>query len=230
MTRKFVPIPGLQVAVDGPSGSGKGTAAAGLAAALDLPVFDSGLLYRFVACVAIEQGTDLDQEVSLEAAAELAIARAEWNSSGLTVQGENWNDRLRSEEIGAVASIVAKSPGVRKKLLELQRKIAAGGCVMDGRDIGTVVLPKAQAKFFLTASLRERARRRWLQLRGVTPEVSLEDVVRDIKRRDQQDEQRQHAPLQQATDAVYIDTTTLRKDEVVDRMITILRRRKLIST
>lgn len=230
MARQFVPISGLQVAVDGPSGSGKGTAAAALAVALNLPVFDSGLLYRFVAYIALEQGADLDQGDSLTAIAELAVAQAEWHPGGLTVRGESWNDRLRSEEIGAVASIVARSPAVRKRLLDVQRQIAAGGCVMDGRDIGTVVLPKAQAKFFLTASLRERARRRWLQLRGVTPEVSLEDIVRDLKRRDQQDEQRQHAPLQQAIDAVYIDTTTLRKDEVVDRMITILQRRKLVLT
>ncbi len=216
------------MALDGPSGSGKGTAAAELAKAIDLPVFDSGLLYRFVAHVAVEQGVELENESALIEMVNRAISRVTWHSGGLHVQGENWNARLRSEEVGAQASRVAKLPEVRKKLLQLQRNIAADGCVMDGRDIGTVVLPGAQAKFFLTAALRERSRRRWLQLRAISPEVSLDDVVTDLKNRDQQDEQRKHAPLQIAADAVYIDTTTLRSDEVVDRMLTILRRRKLI--
>ncbi|MFQ5355252.1 MAG: (d)CMP kinase [Mariprofundaceae bacterium] len=221
-------VKGLQVALDGLSGSGKGTAATGLAAAINLPVFDSGLLYRFVAYIAVEQGVELDNESALIEMMDQTINRVTWHSSGLYVQGENWSARLRSEEVGAQASRVAKLPEVRKKLLQLQRSIASDGCVMDGRDIGTVVLPEAQAKFFLTAALRERARRRWLELRAISPEVSLDDVVTNLKKRDQQDEQRRHAPLQIAADAVYIDTTTLRSDEVVDRMLTILRRRKFI--
>jgi len=110
----------------------------------------------------------------------------------------------------------------------VQRTLAENGRIMDGRDIGTVVLPDAPAKFFLTASVRERARRRWAQLKH-TSDSSLDDVVAELKMRDQRDAERQHAPLKQATDAIAIDSTTLRVDEVVDRMLGVLERRQLIQ-
>jgi len=152
----------------------------------------------------------------------------QWQSGGIFVGGENIADRLRKEDVAAAASCVAAMPEVRKKLLHVQQDIAKNGCVMDGRDIGTVVLPDAQAKFFLTASLRERARRRWAQLQGLGGEVSLEATLNEIRERDRQDAERTHSPLKQAQDAVSIDSTTMRIDEVVERMLAIMARRQLI--
>jgi cytidylate kinase len=218
----WAPVAGLQVAIDGPSGSGKGTVAAQLAETLGLPVLDSGLLYRYLAHCALEHGTDLESEAAVLAVMDESMGSLDWE----TVRG--MADALRSETVGVAASKVAAMPGVRRKLLDLQRTLAAKGCVMDGRDIGTVVLPGAQAKFFLTASVRERAHRRWIQLRAMNTEVSLDSVMADLKERDGRDTQRAHAPLREAEDAVRIDSTTMRADEVADRMLAVLERRKLI--
>jgi CMP/dCMP kinase len=117
---------------------------------------------------------------------------------------------------------------VRECLLAVQRQAAARRCIMDGRDVGTVVLPDAQAKFYLTASLRERGRRRWVQLQGRQSEVSFDQIVEDLKHRDHRDMQRTHSPLRPAEDAISIDSTTMRADEVVDRMLAVLERRGLI--
>ena len=130
--------------------------------------------------------------------------------------------------MAAAASAVAAIPDVRQLLLEVQRRAAAQGCVMDGRDIGTVVLPHAQAKFFLTASRRERARRRWAQLQQAGQDVDLDQVCAELKMRDERDAARKHAPLRPAADAIVIDSTTMRVDQVIDRMLTILARRGLI--
>jgi len=222
-------VPGLQIAIDGPSGSGKGTVAARLAAELGLPVLDTGLLYRFTGYMANRRGVDCTHEAAvLKVLAEIE-AQMEWRQEGIFLAGEDLTPQLRSEGVGRFASQVAALPGVRRALLELQRAIAGKGCVMDGRDIGTVVLPDAPAKFFLTASVRERARRRWAQLQGGGGEVSFEQVVSDIRERDQRDSERSHAPLEMATDAIRIDSTTLRIDEVLERMAIILQRRGLIN-
>lgn len=222
MSAAWAPVAGLKVAVDGPSGSGKGTVASLLAETIGLPVLDSGLLYRYLAHCALEQGADLENEQAVLAVMGVCAGSLAWE----TVRG--MADALRSETVGVAASKVAAMPGVRDKLLDLQRQLAASGCVMDGRDIGTVVLPDAQAKFFLTASVRERAHRRWIQLRAMNAEVSLDSVMADLKERDERDTQRAHAPLKQAEDAVRIDSTTMRADEVADRMLAVLERRKLI--
>ncbi|ATX81445.1 cytidylate kinase [Mariprofundus ferrinatatus] len=224
---RWKPVDGLQVAIDGPSGSGKGTAAKMLAKEIGLPVLDTGLLYRLIGGLAIERAIALDESESLVALANEMLESVAWTVDGITFDGENWTDRLRSEAVGNAASKVASQPEVRECLLGLQRKIAESGCVMDGRDIGTVVLPGAQAKFFLTASVRERARRRWIQLKEQGGS-SLEAVVEELKMRDQRDQERQHAPLLQAEDAIAIDSTTMRVDDVVDRMTGVLERRGLI--
>lgn len=220
-------IPGLQIAIDGPSGSGKGTVAKRLAEAIGLPVLDTGLLYRFTGYLAMQTGAR--EEADVLACMQTMLGGMQWRPGGIYVDGENIGDRLRKEDVAAAASRVAAMPGVRQRLLDVQRSIAAQGCVMDGRDIGTVVLPDAQAKFFLTASLRERARRRWSQLQGLGAEASLDATLNEIRLRDTQDAERTHAPLQQAGDAVCIDSTTMRIDEVVDRMLSILERRALIQ-
>ncbi|RMH50184.1 MAG: (d)CMP kinase [Zetaproteobacteria bacterium] len=223
-------VEGLQVAIDGPSGSGKGTVAVEVGARLDLPVLDSGLLYRFTGWRARDLGVALDDGAALAAMLRKEAERLRWRAGGsLLFDGVECAGRLRGEEVGAAASSVAAQPEVRSALLSLQRTLAAAGCVMDGRDIGTVVLPDAQAKFFLTASRRERARRRWMQLRAAGHDrVDLADVEADLARRDARDRERSVAPLVPAADAVVIDSTTLRVDQVVDRVLTVLRRRGLV--
>ncbi|MDX8391605.1 MAG: (d)CMP kinase [Mariprofundaceae bacterium] len=226
---EWKPIPGLQIAVDGPSGSGKGTIAALIAENVGLPVLDTGLLYRFIAYQAMQSHDTPDDEDSILALIDHRLDDMQWQSDGIVINGENITDLLRKEDVAATASRIAAMPEVRKKLLYIQRDISRHGCVMDGRDIGTVVLPDAQAKFFLTASLRERARRRWAQLQGMGAEVSLDATLNEIRERDTQDAERTHSPLKQAQDAVGIDSTTLRIDEVTDRMLAIMARRQLIT-
>jgi len=224
---QWIPSARLQVAIDGPSGSGKGAVATMLAAKLSLPVLDTGLLYRYAAYCAEQQGADTTSETSVLEVLDKCLKDMDWREGGIFVAGESWSDRLRNEKVGASASMVAAMPRVRSRLIKGQKQLAEQGCVMDGRDIGTVVLPGAKAKFFLTASLRERARRRWLQLQALGAEVSLDDILTDIRKRDTQDAERTHSPLIQAEDAVCIDSTTMRIDEVVDRMLAIMGRRGL---
>ena len=225
---EWIPAPGLQVAIDGPSGSGKGTVAAMLARKLGLPVLDTGLLYRFVGWKLSDLGVPLDDEAAVLAALDAALTDMRWREDGILDGEQNVTAALRGEDVGRLASKVAAMPEVRARLLEVQRRCAESGCVMDGRDIGSTVLPGAQAKFFLTASERERARRRWRQLRERDPEIDLDAVHHDIRMRDAQDAERAHSPLKQAEDAIRIDSTTLRVDEVVDRMLAIMERRGLI--
>lgn len=220
--------PRLQVAIDGPSGSGKGTVAALLGKALALPVLDSGLLYRCIAYLARGQMENLEED-AVAAMLEEVVSRMQWREQSISIDGHDIGAELRSEAIGTLASQIAGMYKVRQGLLPLQRRVAEAGCVMDGRDIGTVVLPHAQVKFFLTASVRERARRRWLQLQAMGVEANLDDVIADMKKRDRRDSERTHAPLEQAPEAIRIDSTTLRIDEVVDRMLNILERRGLIQ-
>jgi cytidylate kinase len=227
--REWQAEPGLRIAIDGPSGSGKGTVARMLSDEIGLPVLDTGLLYRLIGAVAIDRSIDPGDEDALAELAGSMLATVAWTDTGISFEGENWTDRLRSEETGAAASKVAAQPKVREQLLGLQRKLAESGCIMDGRDIGTVVLADAPAKFFLTATARERARRRWMQLNSQDSANGLEQVLVELKKRDQRDRERQHAPLCQAEDAIVIDSTTLRVDDVVDRILGVLERRGLIQ-
>lgn len=226
--RRWQAVPGLQVAIDGPSGSGKGTVAKVLAEEIGFAVVDTGLLYRLTGSLAISRAVALDDGDALATLAAEMLSQVTWTAGGISFGGEEWSGRLCSEAAGAAASQVASQPKVRQQLLGLQRKIAESGCVMDGRDIGTVVLPNAQAKFFLTASVRERARRRWAQLKDQGGS-SLDAVVDELKMRDQRDQERQHAPLTKAEDAIAIDSTTMRADDVVERMLGVLERRGLID-
>ncbi len=221
-------VNGLTIAIDGPSGSGKGTVAKMLSEEIGLPVLDTGLLYRLVGSVALARNISLANEPTLAEFVESLLDMIEWTVDGICINGDNVTDTLRSEQAGEAASKVAAMSTVREKLLGLQQQLAQKGCIMDGRDIGTVVLPEAPAKFFLTASIRERARRRWAQLKN-RGGSSLDAVVAELKMRDQRDMERHHAPLKQATDAIVIDSTTMRADDVVDRMLGVLERRKLIT-
>ena len=190
---------GFVIAVDGPAASGKGTIATMLGAQYGLPVLDTGLLYRAVGVTLMRQGGDLDDE---DAAA--AVAR------GLDTRCMA-DPTFRTAESGEAASRVAAHPAVREALLALQRAFAAqaGGAVIDGRDIGTVIAPDAPAKLYVTASPEERARRRWLQLSAAGEPTSYEDVLLDIERRDDRDAGRADAPMKPAEDAVLLDTTEM---------------------
>ncbi|MGL4285067.1 MAG: (d)CMP kinase [Phreatobacter sp.] len=191
------------VAIDGPAASGKGTLARRLAAHYGLPHLDTGLIYRGVGRIMVDRGFPLDNvEIATTIAENLDLADLD-------------PERLRTKDAGEAASVVAAHAPVRKALVDLQRAFAAqaGGAVLDGRDIGTVIAPEAQAKLFITASAEERARRRFKELVGRgeiadTP-AAYADVLADIQKRDARDSGRAAAPLVVAADAVTIDTTTL---------------------
>ena len=198
MTAPFV------IAVDGPAASGKGTIATRLGAAYGLPVLDTGLLYRAVGVLALRAGADLDDE-----AAAAAVARG--LSAGLLDDPE-----FRTRGAGEAASRVAVHPAVRAALLEMQQAFAAraGGSVLDGRDIGTVIAPHAPAKLYVTASPQVRAERRWKQLAGEG--VAYDEVLADIRKRDARDGGRENAPMRQADDAVLLDTSEMTIEQATD--------------
>ena len=197
---------GFVIAIDGPAASGKGTIAVGLGRELGLPVLDSGLLYRAVGVTLTRQGAD-----PRDAGAAEATARA--------LDKENLDDPgFRTREAGEAASQVAVHPGVRSALKDFQRAFAAqaGGAVIDGRDIGTVIAPAAPAKLFVTATPEVRAERRFKQLQGQGEAVAYEDVLADIRRRDERDTSRAAAPLVKAEDAALLDTTSLSISQAAD--------------
>jgi len=222
------PIDGLQIAMDGPSGSGKGTVAKLVGEELGLPVLDTGLLYRFTGWQVHVHGVNISDEDAVLQLLDSVLPKMQWRAEGIFFESNDCTSQLRGEDVGGLASQVAHFSKVRGLLLDAQRDIALSGCVMDGRDIGTVVLPDAQAKFFLTASQRERARRRWAQLHVKDRELSIEQVADELMERDKRDAGRDCAPLEKAIGAIQIDSTTMRVDEVVDRILSVLERRDLI--
>ncbi|MBI4951638.1 MAG: (d)CMP kinase [Myxococcales bacterium] len=216
------------VAIDGPAGAGKSTVSRALADRLGMLLLDTGALYRLVALAAHRTLGSWDEPERIGALArELvrshALALGKPERAGETgrawLAGEDVSLAIRTPEMSRGASRVSALPAVREALLDLQRELGAeGGLVVEGRDIGTVVFPDAEVKFFLTASLEERARRRAAELgaRGVA--ASVDETLREVRERDRADSERDVAPLRQAADAVLVDTTGVALDEVVDRM------------
>lgn len=202
----------LVIAVDGPAASGKGTLARRLAAHYGLPYLDTGLLYRMVARAMLDAGHDIRDAA---AAGEIV------NSFDETAFPE---DRLRGREIGEAASVVAAMPAVRAGLLARQRRFAAraGGAVLDGRDIGTVICPDARAKLFVTATPEVRAARRHKELVRRGEAVTFDGILADIRRRDARDSGRSDAPLKAAEDAVTLDTSALTVEEAVAAAIDVV--------
>ena len=203
----------IRVAIDGPSGAGKSTLARSAAARLGYLYVDTGAIYRTIGCAVRRQGIDPGDQAAVVAALPALSIRLTYGADGLqhmALNGEDVTAEIRLPEVSRYASLVSAYPEVRAYLLEMQRQLAREhSVIMDGRDIGTVVLPDAEVKVFLTASPQERARRRMLELeqRG-TPEPYA-DILRAIEERDWNDTHRSAAPLRQAEDAVLLDTTDL---------------------
>ena len=211
----------LQIAIDGPAGAGKSTVAKLVAEQLHLFYVDTGAMYRAIAYKALKCKIDLADELNVSQIAKNAEVVLDHSEAGTVwCDGENVTQVIRNPEISRAVSIVAAYAEVRERLVGLQRREAErGGVVMDGRDIGTHVLPEASLKIFLTATLQERAKRRWRELVKAGKNVTLEEVAKDIQERDRQDTQRAVAPLESAQDAVILDTTGLSVEEIVGKII-----------
>jgi len=219
----------LVIAIDGPSGAGKSTTARLLAERLGYIYIDTGAMYRAVGWKTRREGIDPEDEEKLEdlcRRTEVAI-KQDNSDPRFYVDGQDVTGELRTPEMGMTASAVSKSPSVRARLLTLQRELGKnGGVVMDGRDIGTVVFPGADVKFYLDAGAEERGRRRHRELREKGMDVELGRITRELADRDRQDSGRSLAPLRRADDALLIDTTSMNIDEVVNAMMAYIEKMK----
>ena len=213
----------LNIAIDGPAGAGKSTIAKGIARRLGILYLDTGSMYRAAALHMLRKGIDPgdgDAVAALLPDTDVRIAFLE-GFQRVLLNGEDVTDQIRTPEVSAAASAVAVIPEVRIKLVELQRRVAADHpVVMDGRDIGTYVLPGAQCKFHLTADLKERAKRRCAELAAAGLPQPFEQILKDMAARDQNDSSRSFAPLRQSEDALAIDTTDKTIDQVMDIILT----------
>lgn len=212
----------ITIAIDGPASSGKGTVARTVAERLDYAYIDTGAMYRSVALAAQRRGLDLAHAEELGELTATLEFQFRWADGGLRVivNGEDWSDAIRTETVGKGASDVAVHAPVRAALLERQRALAReGGIVMDGRDIGSVVLPDADLKIYLDASVDERARRRHAELVARGLDVNLDTIRHEVSERDHQDRTRTEAPLIQTEDAVYLDTTAMSAEASAEKIV-----------
>ena len=212
----------MNIAIDGPAGAGKSTIAKLAAKELSFIYVDTGAMYRAIALFMLNNKVDVEADDALQAALnkiDIVIAHED-GAQQVYLNGENVSQTIRKEEVGNMASKVATKGPVREKLLDLQRGLAAShDVIMDGRDIGTNILPKAELKIYLTASSDVRAERRYKELaeKGETPDIAK--IKEDIEARDYQDMHREIAPLKQAEDAVLIDSSHMTIDEVVEKIV-----------
>lgn len=216
------------IAIDGPAASGKSTAGKALADRLGYLYIDTGALYRAVGWLASQAGiTPENPEGLADLMAKTPITLAgDAAQRKVLVGGRDVSGEIRTEEIGHLASAFSALPQVREALLGIQRRLGdGGGVVMDGRDIGTVIFPDAEVKIFLSASDRERSRRRWRELVDRGERRDPEEVRRDLSRRDSRDRNRPHAPLRTAPDAVSIDSTGLSPEQVLERILAVVEAR-----
>lgn len=209
-----------RIAIDGPAGAGKSTVARAVAKRLGLAYLDTGAMYRAITLAGLSRGVDLHDAEALRELThrvELDIQSARDGQNIIYLDGENVSAEIRLPLISRHVSYVARCPEVREVMVEKQKQIGSrGGVVMDGRDIGTNVMTDAEYKFFLTASLEERARRRRLELLEKGESISLEQMVKEIAARDKIDSERECAPLRPAEDAIHLDTTHMTVDEVIE--------------
>ena len=214
------------VAIDGPAGAGKSTIAKRIARRLGYIYVDTGAMYRAMAYYLIQNQVDAADQEAIAAAcqhADISICYQDGEPVVL-LNGENVNAYLRTEAVGNMASVSSAVPEVRKKLVELQQKLAREtNVVMDGRDIGTVVLPDADVKVYLTASVETRAKRRFLELQEKGEPTDLAKIAADIEDRDYRDMHRDISPLRQAEDATLVDSSDMTIDQVVERILELCR-------
>lgn len=216
---------GINIAIDGPAGAGKSTIAKLIAAKKGYIYVDTGAMYRAMALFLLREGVDPADTAAIDEKcreADITIGYEE-GAQIVYLNGENVNGLIRTEEVGKMASASSPNPNVRKKLVELQQKLAAGAdVVMDGRDIGTCVLPNAQVKVFLTADSHERALRRYKELMEKGESCDLAVIEKDIIERDRQDMTREISPLKQAEDAALVDSSHMTVEEVADAIISLI--------
>ena len=211
----------LVVAIDGPAGAGKSTVAKLAAKELGYTYIDTGAMYRAVAWKTLQQKADVTDALILDIVRDIDVRLAYANGvTQVFVDGQDITGEIRTPEVSHIVSQVAALGPVREKMVDLQRRMATeGGVLMDGRDIATHVLPNADVKIFLTASIEERAQRRWKEMKEKGYDMSLEELQKDIAARDKADSEREISPLVQADDATLLDTTGLSIDGVVARIL-----------
>jgi len=218
------------IAIDGPAGAGKSNIARAAASKLNFVYVDTGAMYRAMALHFLREGISPQDEAAISEAVKTADVTLAYENGvqQVILNGENVSGLIRSEEVGAMASATSVHLSVREKLVELQKGLAAReNVIMDGRDIGTCVLPDADLKIYLTANSRVRAERRYLELKGKGQDCSLEEIETDIIKRDHQDMNREHSPLKQAEDAVLLDSSEMSAREVIERILILFEERKL---
>lgn len=215
----------FNIAVDGPAGAGKSTIAKAVAARLNFIYVDTGAMYRAMALYFLREGfTAFENETALKEACDRVEITIQYEdgTQQVILNGENVSGLIRTEEVGKQASVISAYLPVRQKLVELQQRLAeTADVIMDGRDIGTCVLPKAQVKIYLTASVEVRAKRRFRELQEKGTVCDLEEIKADIAERDYRDMHREHSPLVQAEDALLLDSSELSIEQVIDRIIAI---------
>lgn len=209
----------LQVAIDGPSGAGKSTVAKGISNSMHLEYIDTGAMYRALALKFIKEDfTDYeDKDILLNF---LDRTNIDFSAGRIILDGEDITELIRTEEIGMLASKISALPEIRDYMVKLQRGIASNhDVIMDGRDVGTVILKDSDYKYYLTASLEERTRRRYLQLQKAGVEVPFEQVMEMLSKRDNDDMNREHSPLMKAENAIEVDCTSLSEEETINLII-----------
>ncbi len=215
------------IAIDGPAGAGKSTIAKLIAKKMNLIYVDTGAMYRAMALYMIRQGVSAEDAEAINEKCKEADISIDYEDGVQVVylNGENVNAYLRTEEVGNMASKTSVQPGVRRKLVELQQQLAQRkDCIMDGRDIGTCVLPGADVKVYLTAGSQVRAKRRYDELVAKGESCDLEQIRLDIEERDYRDMHREHSPLCRAEDAILIDSSYMSIEEVADAVISLCKR------
>ncbi len=214
----------LSIAIDGPAGAGKSSVSKIFARSMGYTYLDTGAMYRAIAYEALRRHLKSDEEIARMAAAlTMTVAPGE-EGMRVFLDGEEVTSFLRTAQVSSHVSQVSAIPAVRQVMTALQRKLSAqGGTVLDGRDIGTVVLPAADVKIFLTASPRVRALRRYKDMKAANPEITVESIEADIRRRDTLDSTRKVAPLKPAADAVFLDNSTMTLEETAEKIMEICR-------
>ncbi len=218
----------IAIAIDGPAGAGKSSISKVVANELGYLYIDTGAMYRGVTWAVLDSHVDVNNQNDVEALLPTLDLTLEptANACKVFVKGQDVTDLIRQQQINENVSTIASYKGVRKYLVERQQAMAAvGGVILDGRDIGSVVLPKAELKIYLTASVDARAKRRWLEVQGTSNEQSLEDIKNNVESRDEMDKNRDESPLVCVEDAIVVDSSNMTFDETVEHILHLVQER-----